>query len=363
MARILTIEDDPVTAREIVAELQPYGNEVECVSDGRTGLDHALRGNYDAITLDRMLPGLDGLAVVTELRRAGIDTPVLMISALSDVDARVRGLRAGGDDYLTKPFAPEEMAARIEVMLRHRRTSAPETVLRVGDLQLDLIARTAQRDVTTLELLPIEFRLLEYLMRNAGQVLTRTMIFEAVWGYHFDPGTNVIDVHIGRLRRKVDTHGTRPLIQTVRGCGRSVRRLNFAAPPVFAALLFLLLFGAASLALFGFLYCQTRGYLVGRVELVRTRANRLPCSGQRRLARAPRGPCDRRPGSGASIHIVRSCGARIGGIFLSLLQALWRTCPGTGRSISWCAVAMRTCGRGLAHRMPTQATCSRLPRT
>jgi len=223
MARILTIEDDPVTAREIVAELQAYGNEVECVSDGRTGLDHALHGNYDAITLDRMLPGLDGLAVVTELRRAGIDTPVLMISALSDVDARVRGLRAGGDDYLTKPFAPEEMAARIEVMLRHRRASAPETELRVGDLQLDLIARTAQRDATTLELLPIEFRLLEYLMRNAGQVLTRTMIFEAVWGYHFDPGTNVIDVHIGRLRRKVDTNGERPLIQTVRGCGYTIR--------------------------------------------------------------------------------------------------------------------------------------------
>jgi two-component system OmpR family response regulator len=223
MARILTIEDDPVTAREIVAELQAYGNEVECVSDGCTGLDHALHGHYDAITLDRMLPGLDGLAVVTELRRAGIDTPVLMISALSDVDARVRGLRAGGDDYLTKPFAPEEMAARIEVMLRHRRTSAPETVLRVGDLQLDLIARSAQRDTATLELLPIEFRLLEYLMRNAGQVLTRTMIFEAVWGYHFDPGTNVIDVHIGRLRRKVDTTGARPLIQTVRGCGYTMR--------------------------------------------------------------------------------------------------------------------------------------------
>jgi two-component system OmpR family response regulator len=223
MARILTIEDDPVTAREIVAELQAYGNEVECVSDGRTGLDQALHGNYDAITLDRMLPGLDGLAVVTELRRAGIDTPVLMISALSDVDARVRGLRAGGDDYLTKPFAPEEMAARIEVMLRHRRASSPETALRVGDLQLDLMARTAQRDVTTLELLPIEFRLLEYLMRNAGQVLTRTMIFEAVWGYHFDPGTNVIDVHIGRLRRKVDTNGARPLIQTVRGCGYTIR--------------------------------------------------------------------------------------------------------------------------------------------
>jgi two-component system OmpR family response regulator len=170
-----------------------------------------------------MLHGLDGLAIVTELRRAGIDTPVLMISALSDVDARVRGLRAGGDDYLTKPFAPEEMAARIEVMLRHRRAQAPETVLRVGDLQLDLIARTAQRSGATLELLPIEFRLLEYLMRNASQTLTRTMIFESVWGYHFDPGTNVIDVHIGRLRRKVDAGNAVPLIHTVRGCGYTIR--------------------------------------------------------------------------------------------------------------------------------------------
>ena len=223
MAKILTIEDDAVTAREIVAELQASGNEVDAVGDGQAGLARALSGEYDAITLDRMLPGLDGLAVVTELRRAGIDTPVLMISALSDVDARVRGLRAGGDDYLTKPFAPEEMAARIEVMLRHRRAPAPQTVLRVGDLQLDLIARTAQRNATILELLPIEFRLLEYLMRNAGQTLTRTMIFEAVWGYHFDPGTNVIDVHIGRLRRKVDAGGAAPLIHTVRGCGYMIR--------------------------------------------------------------------------------------------------------------------------------------------
>ena len=223
MAKILTIEDDAVTAREIVAELEASGNTVECVADGHAGLAKAMHGGYDAITLDRMLPGLDGLAIVTELRRAGVQTPVLMISALSDVDARVRGLRAGGDDYLTKPFAPEEMAARIEVMLRHRRANAPETVLQVGDLRLDLIARTATRAATTLELLPIEFRLLEYLMRNAGQVLTRTMIFETVWGYHFDPGTNVIDVHIGRLRRKVDTHAMAPLIQTVRGCGYVIR--------------------------------------------------------------------------------------------------------------------------------------------
>jgi two-component system OmpR family response regulator len=219
MARILTVEDDAATAREILAELQNYGHHVECTGDGAEGLRLAREGAYDAITLDRMLPGLDGLSVVTELRRHGIDTPVLMISALSDVDARVRGLRAGGDDYLTKPFAPDEMAARIEVLLRRRRVGARETLLRVGDLELDLIARLARRGVAELELLPIEFRLLEFLMRNSNQVLTRSMIFESVWGYHFDPGTNVIDVHIARLRRKVDGGLLPSLIHTVRGCG------------------------------------------------------------------------------------------------------------------------------------------------
>jgi len=219
MAKILTIEDDPLTAREIAAELSNNGNEVDSVGNGREGLERALTGAYDAITLDRMLPEVDGLTLVTELRRAGVDTPVLMISALSDVDARVRGLRAGGDDYLTKPFAPDEMAARVEVLLRRRRAAAPETHLTIYDLDLDLMARTATRGKATLELLPIEFRLLEFLMRNSGQVLTRSMIFEAVWGYHFDPGTNVIDVHIARLRRKVDPDDLPPLIHTVRGIG------------------------------------------------------------------------------------------------------------------------------------------------
>src|ERR1700733_10373046 len=223
MARILTIEDDPVTANEIVTELQSYGNEVDCAADGNEGLSKALHGGYDAITLDRMLPGLDGLALVTELRRAGVDTPVLMISALSDVDARVRGLRAGGDDYLTKPFAPDEMAARVEVLLRRRRAETPQTMLRVGDLELDLMARHARRGDAKLELLPIEFRLLEFMMRNSGQVLTRTMIFESVWGYHFDPGTNLIDVHLGRLRRKVDQPGMPALIHTIRGSGYVIR--------------------------------------------------------------------------------------------------------------------------------------------
>lgn len=219
MAKVLTIEDDEVTAREIIAELEQRGLEVEWVSNGRDGLVKAVGNAYDAITLDRMLPGVDGLAIVTTMRQVGIETPVLMISALSDIDERVRGLRAGGDDYMTKPFAPDEMAARIEVLLRRSRTKAPSTELRVGDLELDLMTRAARRGGRDLELLPTEFRLLEFLMRNSGQVLTRMMIFETVWGFHFDPGTNLIDVHIGRLRKKVDPPGVPPLIRTVRGSG------------------------------------------------------------------------------------------------------------------------------------------------
>jgi two-component system OmpR family response regulator len=230
MARVLTIEDDRVTAREIAAELRSRGNEVDWVGDGAAGLRRASSGAYDAITLDRMLPGLDGLAVVTALREAGVGTPVLMISALSDVDERVRGLRAGGDDYLTKPFAPDEMAARIEVLLRRQRAGARATLLAAADLELDLIARRARRGDVALDLLPLEFRLLEYLVRNSGQVLTRTMIFEAVWGYRFDPGTNVIDVHIGRLRKKVDAPGRAPLIRTVRGSGYQLCETDQGGP-------------------------------------------------------------------------------------------------------------------------------------
>ncbi len=219
MSKVLTIEDDEITAREIIAELEQHGIEVEWAADGRDGLVKAVGNRYDTITLDRMLPGVDGLAIVTTLRQVGIETPVLMISALSDIDERVRGLRAGGDDYMTKPFAPDEMVARIEVLLRRSRSSAPATELRVGDLELDLMARSARRGGRELELLPTEFRLLEFLMRNSGQVLTRMMIFETVWGFHFDPGTNLIDVHIGRLRKKVDPPGATPLIRTVRGSG------------------------------------------------------------------------------------------------------------------------------------------------
>ncbi len=219
MARILAIEDDETTAREIEAELNNHGFEVEWARDGKDGLARALNGCYDLITLDRMLPFVDGLAIVTALREQHIDTPVLMISALSDVDERVDGLRAGGDDYLVKPFASEEMAARVEVLLRRHKLPEHQFKLRVSDLELNLVARRASRAGVALDLLPTEFRLLEYMMRNSGQIITRTMLFESVWGYHFDPGTNIIDVHIGRLRRKVDVPGLPPLIHTVRGSG------------------------------------------------------------------------------------------------------------------------------------------------
>lgn len=219
MARILAIEDDETTGQEIVDELNNHGFEVDWARNGKDGLARALSGHYDLITLDRMLPSIDGLTIVTTIRGKGINTPVLMISALSDVDERVDGLRAGGDDYLVKPFASEEMAARVEVLLRRRNWPERQTTLRVADLELDLVARQAKRGAMVLDLLPTEFRLLEYMMRNSGQILTRTMLFESVWGYHFDPGTNIIDVHIGRLRRKVDVPGLSPLIHTVRGSG------------------------------------------------------------------------------------------------------------------------------------------------
>ncbi|MET0935944.1 MAG: response regulator transcription factor [Luteibacter sp.] len=219
MPRALVIEDDEVTARDIVAELGAHGLTAEWVANGRDGLARALEDGFDIITLDRMLPGMDGIDVVLALREREVDTPVLMISALSDVDERVRGLRAGGDDYLTKPFSPDELAARAEVLLRRRQPSAHANRLRVSDLELDLVRHNALRNGQPLTLLPTEFRLLEFLMRNAGQVVTRQMIFEHVWGFHFDPGTNVIDVHIGRLRRKIDGAGQVPLIRTVRGSG------------------------------------------------------------------------------------------------------------------------------------------------
>lgn len=220
MPSVLTIEDDAVTAEEIATELRSHGFDVAIARDGEQGLAMARNARYDVITLDRMLPGRDGLSVVAALRRDGIDTPVLMISALSDVDERVRGLRAGGDDYLTKPFASDEMSARVEVLLRRQRPAArDEKLLRVGDVELDLITRSARRGEVEILLLPTEFKLLEFLMRHAGQVLGRTLLFQEVWGYHFDPGTNLIDVHIGRLRRRIDQPGLPQPITTIRGAG------------------------------------------------------------------------------------------------------------------------------------------------
>ncbi|WP_321858036.1 response regulator transcription factor [Burkholderia cenocepacia] len=221
MAHVLTIEDDEITANEIVRELKGRGFTVEWVANGRDGMARALGNEFDVITLDRMLPFVDGLTILTTMRSVGVRTPVLMLSALGDVDERVRGLRAGGDDYLTKPFDPEEMAARLEVLLRrsHAAPAALDTTLVVGPLKLDLISRKVFRDGEEIVLLPTEYRVLEYMMRNAGQTITRTMLFEAVWGYHFDPGTNLIEVHMGRLRKKIDPPDAKQMIQTVRGAG------------------------------------------------------------------------------------------------------------------------------------------------
>ena len=223
MPRILVIEDDADTAAEIVSSLSVAGFEPEQCFDGQQGLEMALSETFDALTLDRMLPGLDGLQVIKSLREAGSEVPVLMVSALGDVDDRVTGLRAGGDDYLTKPFAPTELLARLEVLLRrHRRAATVEVVLKVADLELDLVKHQAVRRGRVIELLPIEFKLLEFMMRNAGQPLSRRMIFESVWEYYFDPGTNLIDVHVGKLRRKIDTPGLPPLFKTERGVGYMV---------------------------------------------------------------------------------------------------------------------------------------------
>ena len=220
MARILVIEDDVETSAEIASCLTASGFQPEQCFDGLSGLEMALADRFDAITLDRLLPGCDGLQIVKALREAGREAPVLMVSALSDVDDRVTGLRAGGDDYLVKPFAPTELIARLEVLLRrHRRSGKAELLLRVGDLELDLVTREARRQGRQIELLPMEFKLLEFMMRNAGQTLSRRMIFEAVWEYYFDPGTNLIDVHIGKLRRKIDFPGAAPLFKTERGLG------------------------------------------------------------------------------------------------------------------------------------------------
>ncbi|CAM2151459.1 MULTISPECIES: response regulator transcription factor [Paraburkholderia] len=221
MSKILTIEDDPIVGRDITEELTNAGFEVEWARTGAEGIARALSPEFDAITLDRVLPGIDGLTIVKTIRSVGIETPVLMISALSDVDERVTGLLAGGDDYIAKPFSATEMRARIQVLLRRRGRLQQQviTTLKVEDLEIDLIARSVTRADIEVNLPPVEFRLLEYLARNSGQVVTRTMIFQSVWDMHFDPGTNLIEVYIGNLRKKIDRAGLKPLIKTIRGSG------------------------------------------------------------------------------------------------------------------------------------------------
>jgi two-component system OmpR family response regulator len=221
--RILIMEDDRETAEQLVDSLASSGYQVDLAIDGDEGLRRGASAEYAVMTVDRMLPGLDGLAVIRRLRANGILTPALILSALGGIDDRVHGLRAGGDDYLIKPFALVELLARIEALARRSETVIKETVLRVGDLELDLVLRTASRSGQRLELLPREFQLLEYLVRNSGQVVPRAMLLQHVWKLQFDPTTNIIDVYVGRVRRKVDSHQAYPLIHTVRGVGYCLR--------------------------------------------------------------------------------------------------------------------------------------------
>lgn len=220
--RILVIEDDEKTAEYVVKGLDERGFTTDRAATGPDGLHMATTGSYDALVVDRMLPGLDGLSVVKALRAAEIAVPVLILSALAHVDERVKGLRAGGDDYLSKPFAFSELQARLDALLRRPRAIAQETTLQVGDLTIDLLTRKVARAGQSIDLRPQEYKLLEYLMRHAGEVVTRTMLFEGVWDFHFDPQTNVVDVHISRLRQKIDRGFDRPLIHTHRGGGYSI---------------------------------------------------------------------------------------------------------------------------------------------
>ncbi len=221
--RVLLVEDDPQLAAFVLKALGEVGAVADHAGDGREGLFLAAGGGYDVLILDRMLPKLDGLAILRTLRASGDSTPVLILSALGEVEDRVAGLRAGGDDYLVKPFAFSELHARLEALARRRVGEAPTTRLQVADLDMDLLAREVRRGGSLIPLQPREFRLLEYLMRHAGQVVTRTMLLEQVWDYHFDPQTNVIDVHISRLRAKIDKGHEQALLHTVRGAGYVLR--------------------------------------------------------------------------------------------------------------------------------------------
>ena len=224
--RILVIEDDAETARQIANSLTTQGYEIDLASNGTDALERGLTIDYALITIDRMLPDMDGLSVMQRLRKHGVSTPVLIVSALGEIDEKVRGLRAGGDDYLVKPFSFAEMAARIEALCRRSSTIIKETLLRVGDLEMDLVSRTVSRRGQSITLLPREFKLLEYLVKSQGQVVSRTMLLQHVWELHYDPTTNIIDVYVGRVRRKVDGDQNYPLIHTVRGIGYCLRAPN-----------------------------------------------------------------------------------------------------------------------------------------
>jgi len=221
--RILVVEDDPETAEQIAGSFTSNGYRVDVAANGNDALSRGRSSDYAVMTIDRMLPDIDGLTVMRSLRSDGVLAPVLIISALGEIDDRVRGLRAGGDDYLVKPFAFAEMLARVEALARRSATVIKETMLRVGDLEMDLVSRTARRRGQEIKLLPREFQLLEYLVRNEGRVVPRAMLLEHVWDLHFDPATNIIDVYVARVRRKVDDHQAYPLIHTVRGVGYCIR--------------------------------------------------------------------------------------------------------------------------------------------
>jgi len=220
---VLVIEDDAETGEQLVDCLKSSGYDVDLTVDGEDGLRRALAADYIVMTVDRMLPRIDGIEIIRRLREEGIVTPALILSALGEVDDRVRGLRAGGDDYLVKPFAFREMLARVDALARRSATMVKETMLRIGDLEIDLLARVARRRGREIELLPREFRLLAYLARNGGQAVSRTMLLQHVWDLHFDPTTNVIDVYVGRIRRKIDSGQDYPLIHTIRGIGFCLR--------------------------------------------------------------------------------------------------------------------------------------------
>jgi two-component system OmpR family response regulator len=221
--RILVVEDDAETAGQLAQLLAANGYQVDVASNGTEALSRGHSGQYAVTTIDRLLPDIDGIEVMQRFRMDGIVTPVLIISALGELDDRVRGLRAGGDDYLVKPFAFAELLARIEALARRSTAVFKETVLRVGDLEIDLVSRSVSRRGREIKLLPREFQLLEFLVRNEGRVVPRAMLLQHVWDLHFDPSTNVIDVYVGRIRRKVDAQNAYPLIHTVRGVGYYVR--------------------------------------------------------------------------------------------------------------------------------------------